>query len=69
MEVYAYAVGARAGKSPHLAVRERRNVKSVAELEAFFRRCDALEGTGVEPDWDKHLGVIAESRRRGASGT
>ncbi len=49
--------------------RRCRPFKSVAELEEFFRRCDALEGTGVEPDWDKHLGVIAEARRRRASGT
>ena|GEM_PF-824930 len=69
MEVYAYAVGARVGKPSDLGARERRNVESVAELEAFFRSCDAREGRAVEPDWDEHLRVMAESRSRGESGT
>ena len=36
------------------------------DLEAFFDRCDALEGPVSEPDWDEHLKVISESRSRGA---
>ena len=35
------------------------------EIEAFFRQCDALEGPENEPDWDEHLAVADESRRRG----
>ena len=42
---------------------------SPADLEAFFRECDTLEDPKSEPEWAKHLGVIAESRRRGLSDT
>jgi hypothetical protein len=42
---------------------------SPADLEGFFRECDALEGTTPEPDWVEHVDVIAESRSRGASNT
>ena len=42
--------------------------ESPAELAEFFRKCDALEGPGVEPDWEEHLAVINASRSRG-SGT
>ena len=43
--------------------------KSSAEIKKFFRACDALEGPEVEPEWNKHLDVITQSRRRGASNT
>ena len=43
--------------------------ESPADLEEFFRACDGLEGPGREPDWEEHLGVMEESRRRGASST
>ena len=43
--------------------------ESPADLEAFFSDCDELEGAGVEPNWDEHLNVIDESRRRGTSTT
>ena len=33
-----------------------------ADLEAFFRECDELEGSEVEPDWDEHLERMAASR-------
>ena len=53
-----------------LAAQQRpRAFETPDELEAFFRQCDALEGSGAEPDWGEHLMVIEESRRRGASGT
>ena len=42
--------------------------ESEADLPAFFRECDALAGPASEPDWEEHLAVIAESRRRGAAG-
>lgn len=40
-----------------------------ADLEEFFRECDALDGPAEEPDWEEHVAVINESRLRGASGT
>ena len=43
--------------------------ESPAELEAFFRACDALEGPAAEPDWDEHLLTVDESRRSSASRT
>ena len=43
--------------------------ESPADLDGFFRACDALEGPGREPDWEEHLAVIEESRGRGASRT
>ena len=39
--------------------------RSRADIERFFAACDALEGPGVEPDWEEHLEVINESRSRG----
>lgn len=39
--------------------------RSAADVRAFFTACDAREGAGVEPDWEEHLKVINESRRRG----
>ena len=38
--------------------------ESPADLEEFFRACDALEGPEREPDWQEHLTVIDESRKR-----
>ena len=38
---------------------------SPADVEAFFRACDAMEGPEREPDWDEHLQVINASRSRG----
>ena len=46
----------------------RQHVKhfgSPAELEAFFRECNAQAGPGREPDWEEHLAVMRESRLRG----
>ena len=42
---------------------------SSADLEVFFRECDALEGPTPEPDWVEHVDVVNESRSRGASNT
>ena len=39
--------------------------ESVADLEAFFRECDALAGPEREPDWEQHLAVMRASRDRG----
>ena len=38
--------------------------ESPADLEEFFHACDALEGPEREPDWQDHLTVIDESRKR-----
>ena len=42
--------------------------ESRTDIESFFLACNALEVSGVEPDWEQHLVVIEESRRRGRSG-
>ena len=49
--------------------RRRRSApfSSRAEMEEFFRACDALDGPATEPDWDEHLSVIDASRRNGAA--
>ena len=46
-----------------------RPFESVTEVETFFARCDKLEPAGTEPDWDQHLAVIHEARKRGAAST
>ena len=43
--------------------------ESPEKLDAFFRDCDRRSGAGTEPNWDEHLTVMDESRRRGAAGT
>ena len=48
---------------------QRRPFRSPADLDAFFRRCDALDGPPSEPDWDEHMAAIEDSRRRGAAST
>lgn len=46
-------------------------IQNVSELETFFETCDGIDepGTEREPDWDEHLRVMNESRRRGLPGT
>ena len=54
----------------HKRLQEQQRVaplESPAELEGFFRACDALEGPDMELDWNEHLAVINESRRHGTS--
>ena len=48
---------------------ESRLFRNAGDLQAFFRKCDELEGPEREPDWEQHLRVIEQSRGRGASGT
>ncbi len=43
--------------------------ESPAQLEEFFRECDALKGPEREPEWEEHLKVIDESRRRSVAGS
>ena len=45
------------------------NFEGTADMEEFFRACDALDGPVQEPEWEEHLALINESRRRGAAGT
>ena len=42
---------------------------SAGDLEAFFARCDALEGPDIEPEWEDHLATIRKSRGRGRPST
>lgn len=49
--------------------RQARPFRSPADVEEFFRHCDALDGPPSEPDWHEHLAEIDESRRRGAAET
>ena len=56
----------------YVRLEERRHAKSFKSLEditAFFRMCDALEGPDTEPDRDEYLRVINEERAAGATGT
>ena len=60
----------RAAARERLASRQRADrFTSPETVEAFFSACDALEGPEREPDWDEHLSVIAESRRRSSART
>ncbi len=60
----------RAAARARLELREgAARFESPEELAAFFRECDALPGPDREPDWEDHLRVIEESRRRGAIGS
>ncbi|WP_231965774.1 MULTISPECIES: antitoxin [unclassified Mycobacterium] len=48
-----------------LAAEQAGPLRTVAELREFFGSLP--DEPGVEPDWDEHLRVMAESRRHGAS--
>ena len=41
--------------------------ESVADLIAFFTECDKRESGGVEPDWEQHVSVLDEVRKRGVA--
>ena len=43
--------------------------QSPVEVEAFFKRCDALGGPETEPEWEQHLSVMDDSRKRGTANT
>ena len=59
----------RAAARERLQSRQRADrFTSPAAVESFFLTCDTLEGPEREPDWDEHLNVIDESRRRGSAG-
>ena len=66
-EGVSFSAWMRAAACDRLEARRARPFASAAEIDAFFRECDAREGEGREPDWDEHLRVITESRGRGAA--
>ena len=43
--------------------------RTPADVGAFFRACDELNGPAKEPDWREHLAVIEKSRSRGKTRT
>ena len=63
--------GARMPPAPegHPADRRQRAepFESTEHLREFFQACDALPGPEAEPEWEEHLSVIDESRRRSAA--
>lgn len=66
-EGVSFSAWMRAAACDRFETRRARPFASAAELEAFFRECDAREGEGREPDWEEHLRAIDESRSRGAA--
>ncbi len=44
--------------------RQAKHLGSPAELEAFFRECNAKAGPGREPDWEEHLATMRDSQLR-----
>lgn len=66
MEGMSFSAWVRAAARQRLEDRQRVDLfKSPAQLDEFFRECDALEGPDREPEWEQHLRVMDESRRRG----
>ena len=43
--------------------------ESVTDLKAFFTECDKRDSGGIDPDWEQHISVINEVRKRGAVGS
>ena len=66
-EGVSFSAWMRAAACDRFEARRARPFASAAELDAFFRECDAREGEGREPDWEEHLRAIDESRSRGAA--
>lgn len=66
MEGMSFSAWVRAAARQRLEERQRVDLfESPAQLDEFFRECDALEGPEREPEWEQHLRVMDESRRRG----
>ena len=65
-EGLSFSAWLRAAAQERLEAQEQADVfKSVEDLRRFFEECDARQEPGVEPDWEEHKRVIAESRMRG----
>ena len=43
--------------------------ESETDIIEFFRECDKLDPDGTEPDWEQHLFVIHENRKKGMTNT
>ena len=43
------------------AAQRAKRFRTLEDLEAFFKACDALPGPEVEPDWEEHLQTMHES--------
>lgn len=48
---------------------QTRVFESEAEVEAFWRKCDQLQGPGRELDWEEVLEIINTSRSKGLPST
>ncbi len=48
---------------------EEEAVEELAELDAFFDKCDDLPGPNSEPDWEEQLELIKQSKRSGTTNT
>ena len=65
-EGLSFSAWLRAAAHERLEERHRaQRFQSREDLQRFFAECDAREGPGVEPDWEKHLQTIHESKTRG----
>ena len=58
-----------AAKARVEAANDKSGFASPSELAAFFGACDEVEEDGPEPDWQEHLSVINQSKRRGSTET
>ena len=67
-EGLSLSVWLRAAARERLEQRSKvRQFEAEKDLAAFFAKCDKAAGPGAEPDWEQHLAVINESRRRGTT--
>ncbi len=41
--------------------RNAERIKSLQEIDRFFRDCDARSAPGSETDWEEHKAALAES--------
>ena len=66
-EGVSFSAWMRAAACDRFEARRARPFASAAEVEAFFRECDAREGEGREPDWEEQLRILDEARSRGGA--
>ena len=69
-EGMTFSAWLRAAARDRLEERQRfKSFESPAQIEAYFRACDDLDGPEREPEWEAHLRTITESRRGSAVGS
>lgn len=69
-EGMSFSAWLRAAAREHLERKQQTRVfESEAEVEAFWRKCDQLQGPGREPDWEEVLEIINTSRSKGLPST